>query len=66
MWTPNPTLLALTVFLRIAVQLIKPADHDLAEEMLMWSEVKINICVSYPLSLLERESWSKYDNQRTI
>lgn len=66
MWTPNPTLLALTVFLRIAVQLIKPADHDLAEEMLMWSEVKFNICVSYQLSLLERESWSKYDNQRTI
>jgi hypothetical protein len=65
MWTPNPTLLALTVFLRIAVQLIRPADHDLAEEMLMWSEEKFNICASYPLSLLGRESWSKYDNQRT-
>ncbi len=66
MWKSYPTLLALTVFLRIAVQLIKPADHDLAEEMLMWSEVNFNICVSYPLSLLERESWLKYDNQRTI
>lgn len=55
---------ALTVFLGFAVQRIKPADHDKAEEMLMWSEVKFNNSMSYPLSLLYRESWFKYANQR--
>lgn len=54
--------MTLRVRIRYAVQLVKSVDHELAEELLMWSENLFNSSLSCHVSLLKTES-GKHDKQ---
>ncbi len=54
--------MTLRVQIRCAVQLVKSVDHELAEELLMWSENFVKSSLYCHVSLLTTES-GKHDKQ---